>query len=642
MADSLREAIRLIKDRVDLVEVVGRITPLKKAGTSYKGLCPFHKEKTPSFHVVPAKGIFHCFGCGEGGSAIDFVMKSERLEFMEAIRKLAADLGIPLPEQRPEDRRLAEEQTRQALSLQEANSEALVFFRSCLAEGRNALASAYLPERGLTEDLVEIFQIGASIDAWDGLKRHMNARGFSDDMLVKADLCVRSETGRVYDRFRNRLMFPIFDQNGKVVGFGGRQLVKDEKSGKYINTAETPLFKKSNLLYGLNLAQKEIERTGHAILCEGYMDVIMAHAHGHRQAVAPLGTALTTNQARLLKRFASRTYFLYDGDSAGQKAMMRGGIPLLEAGFDTRVIVLPPEDDPDSFLRREGGAALFQRIEDAEEFFDFAMRRESAGIDLNALAGQAELVERLAPVVVAFRNDVMREAAIARLLRRLGGLPREALTRILAIAEKRQASANAAPPLADPGSRRGEESIPSDEAALGTAGNAAVPLGAPRFDPLETSLLKLMLESPDALAYLREHLHGEWITDSRLEGWIHYLAFNQGYPNSLIDEAEASGELPGDRGVIAAVLAMELSAHGKGRDAAEQLIFRLHERHKHALTGEMMRMLDDPNLSEEAVLRLMKSFHQLHVERVRDASRHLRSGDRARRQPPQGTDSAQP
>ncbi len=611
MNRELTEVVRRIKESADIVGVVGNVVRLKKAGASYKGLCPFHNEKTPSFNVVPAKGIFHCFGCGAGGSVIDFVMKTERLEFREAIEKLAKDTGIELPRFKAQDKSEADAEQRQREAVQGANNEALAWFRGNLLEKRNRLASDYLPERGISDEMSERFQLGAALDAWDGLKEHLLRMSYSESLLVEAGLCVRSENGRVYDRFRNRLIFPIFDLNGKVAGFGGRQLVKDENSPKYLNSAETILYKKSNILYALNLARPDIEKAGYAILCEGYMDVLMAHAHGFPQAVASLGTALTQPQARLLKRFANKTFFLYDGDSAGQKAMLRGGEPLLEAGFDTRVISLPPEDDPDTYLRREGSDSLRKQLDGAEEFFDFALRSHASTLELSRLAGQAELADRMAPVINVIQNDVMREGAIARLLRRLGGLPREAIIRIL-----RKARTGERPqPAADLG-------IPTDE---------SVSALFPNVNFLDLYLLKIMLESHAALEHLRACLRHEWVVDSQLEGWIFYLADHDGFVQTLLDAVEASKEYPAEPSVLSRVLAWDRPLGDDPARAAEEILWRLRERHQLALTSDLLTMISEKVLDEEEARRLLNAYHHEHRTRIQQTRRLSGSGDRPRR-----------
>ncbi len=614
MSDEFRDIIRQVKDQVDIVDVIGRTVSLRKAGASWKGKCPFHQEKTPSFNVVPKKGIFHCFGCGAGGSVIDFVMRQERLEFIEALEKLARELGMELPSRQRQDPAIRKQEDELRHSIEGANKAALEWFRDNLLEGRNRSATDYLPKRDITEAISEEFQLGAALDSWDALKSHLMKIGYSEGLLVDAGLCARSENGRVYDSFRNRLMFPILDANGRVVGFGGRAL--DDDPAKYKNSAETALYKKNRILYALNVAQTHIEKSGYAILCEGYMDVIMAHAHGFKQAVASLGTALTREQAKLIKRYATRTYFLYDGDSAGQKAMLRGGLPLLEAGLDTRVIPLPSEDDPDTFLKREGPDALKKKVEHAREFFDYAVDSHSKDLEMGTLAGQAELVDRLSGVIVAFGNDVIREAAISRLLGRIGGIPREALNRIL---EKRHREEYGREERRDP------QEDPYDD------DDRAAP--AVQFDPVERGLLKVMLESNAGLDYVRANLRHEWVSDPRLEGWIFYLLDNDGYVSTLLEQAELSGDWPGEHNVVTALLAWEHPLVEEGQIDARQLLFRLHERHQLSLTQEILKTLESPQVSDEERRRCLTLLDNEHRQRIQNSGRHLRTKDsRARRE----------
>lgn len=626
MKADFRDAIQQVKEGADIVEIVGRYVPtLKRTGATYKGHCPFHKEKTPSFNVVPAKGIFHCFGCGAGGSVIDFVMRAERLEFADALRKLADELGVQLPER--SNRTAAERSQEESLlkSIAEANAAALKWFRANLLKGRNQLASEYLPRRGITEEVAGRFQLGAAMDSWDALKSHLTGIGFQEDTLVEAGLCARSEGGRVYDRFRNRLIFPIWDVNGRVCGFGGRALVDEPNSPKYLNTGETALFRKNSLLYALNLGYKAIEETGYAILCEGYMDVVMAHAYGVPQAVASLGTGLTPQQARLLRRFGQRVYFLYDGDAAGQKAMLREGDALLGAGLDTRVLSLPVEDDPDSYLRREGREPLLAQLEKAEEYFDFALRVHSEGTNLATLAGQAELVEKMSPILIGIGNDVMREAAIGRLLRKLGGLPREAVEQLLKRMKRRgrDAAEGGGGELAAPeeGFRRRDEPAPSHD-AMSRA-------GFDRLDPLERHLLQVMLEDAEALALIRRKLRSEWIRDSRLAGWIFHMMDGEGSAEELIRAVEGLPSPPGDPRLLTALQAWDYPVAQPESQvrAAEQLLLRLHERHQQALTRELLLQIDQGVYTEEEAARILAIYDQEHRTRIREASRFLRSGD---------------
>lgn len=616
--NDFKDVLRRIKESVDIVEIIGRTVQLKKAGASFKGRCPFHQEKTPSFNVIPGKMMFHCFGCGVGGSVVDFVMKSERLEFKEAVEKLAKEAGIELPRLSRRDPAQVDAERQLQQTVLKANEAAQAFFRKNLAERKNPIANDYIPQRGLSPEMVERFQLGASLEAWDGLKLHLGRLGFSEDAMVDAGLCVRSENGRVYDRFRHRLMFPIHDANNRLCGFGGRQLVKEEHSPKYLNSAETALYHKSLMLYGLNVAKDDIAKSGYAIVCEGYLDVITAHAHGHTQAVASLGTALTREQAKLLKRFAAKTYFLYDGDSAGQKAMLRGGPALLESDFDVRVISLPAEDDPDTFLQTNGGKALHELMGSAEEFFDYALRAEEQHVDLNTLAGQAELVERMAPILAVFRNDVMREGAIMRLMRRLGGLPRDAILRILDKKDREVEKREYGPPPEERREERDEEESSADEPAAPRQTN---------LDPLEKSLLKVMVESQAGVEYARTMLHHDWVMDRRLAEWIFYLNDNEGFIQTLIDEAEASATSPGDRRVLSAVLAWEVPDQAKTIEAMKQILLRLRERHQQLLTRRLLAMIDQRELGPEDAERLLKAYHQENRTRLQSTGRYLRTGD---------------
>ncbi len=621
-----RDVIQQVKEAADIVEIVGRYVPtLKRAGASYKGHCPFHKEKTPSFHVVPAKGIFHCFGCGAGGSVIDFVMRAERLDFAEALRKLAEELGIEMPDMRGRSPAERDEEQRRLRTIAEVNAEALKWFRRNLVRGVNQLAREYLPKRGITPEISERFQIGAALDSWDALKEHLRRTGYSEDALVEAGLCGRSESGRVYDRFRNRLIFPIWDVNNRVCGFGGRALVDEPNSPKYLNTGETLLFRKNALLYALNLGFKSIEETGYAILCEGYMDVVMAHAHGLTQAVASLGTGLTPQQARLLRRFAQRVYFLYDGDEAGQKAMLREGDALLGAGLDARVLSLPPEDDPDTYLQREGKEPLLAQMESAEEYFDFALRTHAAEVDLGTLAGEKQLADKMLPIVESIGDEVMRQSAVSRLMRKLGGLSWESdAERLLGGAAGRRRRPRQTPggELAPQESTPGR---PEEERAPGTFSREDFN----QLDMTERHLLAVMLEDTSALAYIRAEMRSEWIRDSKLKPWIFYLTDGEGEAAELLHRVEESGEVPGDSRVLSAVMAWEYpSAQSVPQlGAAKQLLMKLLERHQKAVTQELLMAAEQYARTPEEAERFTTIFHNEHRVRFENASRHLRAGD---------------
>jgi DNA primase len=591
--DDFKKAVEEIKLHADIVGIVSRrVDDLKRVGRNYKGCCPFHQEKTPSFHVLPDRNRFHCFGCGAGGTVVDFVMRIERLEFIDAIKLLSQETGIALPETRGAaklDQAAREAQAAHARSVQGANDFALAWFRRNLLERASPLANDYMEGRGITAELAEKFQLGAAPDEWTALLDAAKRKGFTDSLLVDAGLAVRNEdSGRVYDRFRNRLVFPILDVQGRVIGFGGRRLDEDPRSPKYLNSAETEVYHKSRSLYALNWARESVVQSGFAILTEGYMDTITAHAHGFPQTVASLGTALTPEQAKLIRRFASRVYFLYDGDDAGQKAMLKGGEALLGAGLDAWVIRLDGKDDPDDFLRREGPAALRARIDDAVEFFDFALTARAAKLDLGSMYGKGELVAQLAPLLRAFQNEIQYEDALNRIQLHLGGVPRSAIVDFL-----------------------GKSMRPAQPAPAAEREHVLAPTPIESYDSLERNLLKLMIENLEALEIVRRDLDPAWIHDPALEGWILFLLEGHHKPEVMIEEARELGELPADESVLNALWALDLPL-GDPPHSAGQLITRLRRRHSQSITNGLLAALDRTHRDNPAELPLgaLKAFHE--------------------------------
>lgn len=352
MSDDVRD----VKDRINIAELIGDHVELRRRGSSYWGLCPFHTEKTPSFCVQPERGTFHCFGCGKGGDIFTFVMEMEGVGFPEALRMLADRAGVTLSSRAPR----AEARARDARSvLEEANA----FYRARLAATGGEAARAYLSRRALDADACAIFELGWAPASWDALMRHLASIGIPTSEAENAGVVSAGERGS-YDRFRARVIFPVRDETSKLCGFGGRLI--DGDGPKYINSVNSreggdKLFDKSRLLYLMHLAKRAIGRKRRAILTEGYMDAIRCHLCGFDEAVASLGTSLTERQAALIKRFTDLCYIVYDGDGAGQAASIRGMYILKEAGVDVRVAMLPDGRDPDEVLSAEGGAEIFER-----------------------------------------------------------------------------------------------------------------------------------------------------------------------------------------------------------------------------------------------------------------------------------------
>lgn len=419
---TLKTVAQQVRDRADIVEIIGGYVELRRVGTQYKGLCPFHREKTPSFHVHPGRQGWHCFGCGKGGSVIDFVMGIEKLDFVPALELLGRRLGIEMPHRDPRAEAAGREQERKREDLLTLTHWALGWFRANLRSDSCGVVAAYIARRGITPEMAEAFQLGASPDAWQSLLEAGQARGFSPELMLEAGLIIQSEGGRLYDRFRGRLIFPILDHLGRCLGFGGRIVVDDpeKKLPKYINSNETPVYQKGRNLYGLYQAQEAITRRNRVLLVEGNIDCIMAHQGGFPETVASLGTALTEEQARLLRRYCRDVIFVYDGDEAGQKAMRRGGEILVKAGLNVRAAVLPSRHDPDSLLREEGADGFARLLEGAGDIFDYLMDISLPRDRPPEILHRVTAMDAVAPLLEVIPNPVEKQLRMETIGQRLG------------------------------------------------------------------------------------------------------------------------------------------------------------------------------------------------------------------------------
>ncbi len=392
------EIIQQIRDRVDLVDLVGRFVTLKKAGRSYKGLCPFHGEKTPSFNVNPDRQAYYCFGCQEGGNAITFLMKIENLSFPEAARALAAERGIEIPETDSGERGLAER-------LYEANEIAQAAYLAALAAPGNP-AHAYLEKRGIDAASIERFGIGFAPDRWDHVAQHLRAGGIPAEIAERAGILAARDSGGHYDRLRGRVTFPIRDTRGRILGFGGRALAPDQEP-KYLNTPESPIFHKREGFFGFPLALDPIRKSERAVVVEGYFDLVALHRAGIEAVLATCGTALSAEHARNLRRRTQTVVLLFDGDEAGQRAITRALEVLLPEGLRVRAAVLPAGEDPDSFLRSAGADALRDLVERAAPALDRVIERALAqGAATPAL--KADVVAAVAPLLALIPAPVER------------------------------------------------------------------------------------------------------------------------------------------------------------------------------------------------------------------------------------------
>ena len=396
------ELIEEVRSRNDIVDVIGGYVRLQKKGSSYFGLCPFHNEKTGSFSVTPGKQMFYCFGCGAGGNVFTFLMKYENYTFGEAMQTLADRVGIELPKQE-----LSEEQKREAderSRLLEINKEAAKYFYALLRNPRGARAYEYFKNRQLSDETMQKFGLGYSDQYSDDLYRYLRKKGYDDEILKKSGLVTIDEVRGGHDKFWNRAMFPIMDVHNRVIGFGGR--VMGEGEPKYLNSPETRIFDKSRNLYGLNIARTS--RRNQLLLCEGYMDVISLHQAGFDNAVASLGTALTSGHANLLKRYTKEVYLTYDSDGACVKAALRA-IPILkEVGITTKVINMRPYKDPDEFIKALGADEYQKRIDEAENSFLFEIRILNEQYDMNDPASKTAFFNETAQKLLGFSEELER------------------------------------------------------------------------------------------------------------------------------------------------------------------------------------------------------------------------------------------
>jgi len=539
-----------IRARVDIVELVGQFVNLKRAGENWKGLCPFHTERTPSFTVNPKRGIFHCFGCGAGGDAFRFLMRHDRLAFPEAVRALAERTGVALATSREAEPEVAGklEALRRVMAL------AAEFYSRSLWEAGGAKAREYLDTRGVDSEVARRFGLGYAPASWDALLSRMTNEGVGDDLLVQAGLVLPRQTGGgFYDRFRGRLLFPIRDTQGRVVAFGGRALAGEEP--KYLNSPETPLYVKGQILYALDVARAAMRERSRAILVEGYLDCVMAHQHGFTETVAALGTAFTPAQLGLLRRHADEVIALFDADAAGQKAasrieeMMTDGPDMKDLGwsvsrtggfekagvFSVRVAVLPTGHDPDSLLRAEGSDALRARLDAARPLLSFVLDKALAEDDLGTPRGRA-----IAHARVSLLLSKVSNAEEATMLSREAGRRLGVDATQLWIEAQQLQGARARGRRVDP--------EPAATAAKSTA--AAWP--APSF--AERDLLALLLHFDDARAELLPVLEDEDVAHPGLRRLLTVLRRAPlAPPEALMADLETEAE----RGLLSALLVEE-------------------------------------------------------------------------------------
>ncbi len=500
-----------VRSRADIVDIVGEFVSLKKSGKDYKALCPFHDEKTPSFYVVPSKGFYKCFGCGASGDVFSFLMERQGMDFVEAVKHAGRRSGVEVEEVR----RSGDDEDPHR-HLYEVNAFARMFYQDTLwDEDEGAEARRYLEERGIDAEAAERFELGYAPDEWRALREAASTHGIEIETLLEAGLLNESEkASEPYDRFRNRIVFPILSTSGRVLGFGGRILGEaGEGAPKYLNSPESPIYHKSEVLYGLNWAKHAIRREEAALVVEGYMDAVALAAAGLEHVVAPLGTSMTDQQARLLSRYCTRVYLLFDSDSAGLRATFRAGDILLEAGMHPAVATLPPGEDPDDVVQEGGAGAVREYVDQAVDVLDRKLQILDEHDYFSSIERTREAVDRLMPTIRATTDPALRDIYVSKVAERTGVRP-ETLEAELAREEERVRRRRTARARSAGGRRRGREAADATLPKMGAEREllrvllrdgdgtyleeAAEQIGPDDFvDPAYRAIYERLLETPD-------------------------------------------------------------------------------------------------------------------------------------------------
>ncbi len=514
------EIVSQVIDRCDIVETIASYVPLKRVGRNFKAACPFHHEKTPSFIVNPDKQIFHCFGCGVGGNVVSFIMKQERMEFPEAIRMLAQKVNVPIPADDTPQGHAAN--VRQAIL--RVNTLAAGFFHTILLSDKSVQARQareYLKKREVGLDTVRRFHVGFAPHSWDALLSYLRQEGISLGLMEKAGLIIPRENGQgYYDRFRNRIIFPIFDTRAHCRAFGARAM-EDNEGAKYINSPETIIYTKGHHMYGFHLAKQAIAEEDFVIIVEGYVDCLIPHQAGVQNIVASLGTALTVEQIRLLRRYTPRVVMLFDMDPAGEAAMMRSLDTLIEEGMEVKVAVLEEGEDPDSFVRRYGVDPFRQRVTGAKTVFDYKLDVLIRRHGVNTADDKARIAAGMLPTIYRFTNELIKAEYLKRLAKILD-VPEAALG---------QEYKKVGQALSSVISARVHEPVAVNQA---------------RERAVERGLLKLLIEQEDLIPKVKQELTPSDFQDARIRTAVYKIFefFEQGRKittASLLNSFEDAG-----------------------------------------------------------------------------------------------------
>jgi len=570
----------------DIVDVIGSYLPLKRAGANFVALCPFHREKSPSFNVNPQRQIFHCFGCHKGGDVFTFVREYENIAFIDAVRRLAERVSIPLEfESNP-----AAQQARHIKDILWGIHEQITQrWQTALAtDGGGQIARDYLSRRAVSDEAVQLFRLGYAPESWDDTVNWAKSKGHDLSVVEQAGLVIRKEgTDRYYDRFRGRLIFPICDEQGRVIGFSGRVLSGDEKTAKYVNSPETPIFTKGKVFFGLDKSKRALLEADSAVVCEGQLDLIACYMAGVQNVVAPQGTALTPDHARMLKRYVEEVVLCFDADSAGQNAAIRSLDPLLAAGLSIRVASIPDGKDPDDFIKTHGGEAFRSLLNGAEGFFDWHLKRLCAVNDLRTDKGRVTVLREFGESLGRTGNAVLLDTYAQKAALRLG-VSSDAVR-----AEFRKARV------------MNSADLPVDEV------DEAVP--SQPVSPTERQLLKILLTGQDHIDFVRARLDSRWLVHPIAKRIVQSLS--KAEENNAPSPAALLAELDGD--VAAQALLTEILAQAHTvPEPQKQLVDVLTRLRNEFISADLLtltRRLSHPDASESERIELLHRQKELRV-----------------------------
>ncbi len=572
-----------IRTASNIVDVIGNVLPLKRAGTNFVALCPFHREKSPSFNVNPSKQIFRCFGCGKGGDVFTFIREYENISFMDAVRRLAERARIPIEFDLTPG---AQEARSTKDSLLKIHDQITTRWQHSFSnEAGGEIARNYLIDRGVSEEAIKIFRIGYAPDAWDDTVNWAKSKGHDLKLVEQAGLILSKDDGRYYyDRFRGRLMFPICDEQGRVIAFSGRILNGDEKTGKYINSPETPIFSKGRVMFGLDKSKRAILDAGFALICEGQLDMIACFMAGIQNVIAPQGTALTPEHARILKRYTNEVVVCFDADSAGQKATVRAFDALLPVGLAIRVATIPAPDDPDSFIKRSGPEAFRDRLTKAEGFFDYLLQRLCNLNDSDSDKGRQEILKAMAEAVYKTGDAVVIDIYAQKTAARLGVSGTSAALQFKKLA----------PQTFD---RRELELVPQQTSVEATSEEFDEPTPP---SPQEMWLLKLLCQEDDILEWTHAHLDLEWIQHPEVRQLLSFRLHptEEGFWPTLTSVL-GSFETDSEASALLAEAAVTDQVYPNAAKQVQDLVLRLRNAQIDRRLHQFRAQAADPNLTRE-------------------------------------------